>query len=70
MVVGDLLIVRSHSYPSDWKYGDQPHYYATPTSVIYLGEIKEEGQVGRIFYRILTPTGVHQINSVFCEVME
>jgi hypothetical protein len=71
---GDLIFVNTryyaHSYPSNWVPGTEPFYYTVRTPVIYLSEDREGGLWGRVFYKILTPTGVHKINSKFCEVVE
>ena len=64
---GDLIIVRSHSYPVGWAKGTDPHRYDVPTPVIFLSEFSETGEARRVFYNILTPSGVHQIFSGFCQ---
>lgn len=67
---GDLLIVHFHSYPDEWKQGEKPHMYIKPEPVIYLGRVGEKGTWAWSYYLILTPTGVHKISSIFCEVVK
>lgn len=64
---GDLILVWSHSYPVGWVMGQDPHRYDVPTPVIFLSEFSERGEAPRVFYNILTPGGVHQIFSGFCQ---
>ena len=68
---GDMILVRSHSYPEGWKEwrtdGD-PHRYPEPALAVFLSQfVENEISNPRIFYRILTPMGVHVINSAFCQ---
>ena len=67
---GDLIIVRSHSYPVGWARGTDPHRYDVPTYAVFLSEFSETGGDPRIFYNILTPSGVHQIFSGFCQEID
>jgi hypothetical protein len=68
MKPGDLLTIipRTHSYPIGWVRGEEPHRYTSPTIVVFLEEFLESGDSPRTFYRILTPAGEHNINSIFC----
>jgi hypothetical protein len=71
MKPGDLLTIipRTHSYPIGWVRGEEPHRYTSPTIVVFLEEFLEKSYGAdnpRTFYRILTPAGEHNINSIFC----
>ena len=67
---GDLILARSHSYPVGWVKGTDAHRYDVPTLVIFLSEFSETGWDPRVFYNILTPSGVHHIFSGFCQEID
>ena len=64
--LGDLIFATGHSYPQGWARGQDPHTYSSPTPVIFVDEFSESGAFGRTFYKIITPTGLHDINAEFC----
>ena len=66
MRMGDFLLASSHSYPEGWSVGEVTHRWEVPTPVIFVSEFSEGDFGGRKFYVILTPTGLHTINSAFC----
>lgn len=67
---GDLVLIRKRApmFPASWKTGNQPMEFETNQFGIYMGEEQESGfGENRVFYTIISPTGVPvRINSVFC----
>ena len=75
MKPGDLILAYSHSYPLNYKRGEAPLVYSQPTLVIFLEQFVEDDRSlphravdggRRTFYRIITPNGIHVINSHYC----
>jgi hypothetical protein len=71
MEPGDLLLIRggTHSYPQEWKRGEEPQRYSSPTTAIFISQFHEKATLGwgRTFYTIITPHGIQNIFSKFCE---
>jgi len=67
MKPGDLILAYSHSYPLNYKRGEAPLVYSQPTLVIFLERfVEDDRSLPRTFYRIITPNGIHNINSHYC----
>jgi len=71
MKLGDLLIIlpHTHSYPEGSgteKIASQ--YYQARTPAIYLTSVDDRVPgLRRIFFQVITPYGIHIINSAFIE---